>query len=264
MNTAVAAERYEIGDWQFWPDANELRAGQERRRLEHRAARTLELLCRRRGQIVSQGEIVREVWSGRTVSPNSVPVVISDLRQALGDDAREPLHIETLAKRGYRLLASPKPVETAPRPARRWLYGMLATLALIVLIGVGVARPWRTPPTPLVLPAVRNETGSPRYQPLAEATDALLMTRAQAFGGVEVFRQPPPRHADRAVTLDARLVVWNGRPAVTLAAERPGGAVFWVAMTRGGEAVIPGDVVRAMGDLGRRLENAPAPADRRP
>ena len=45
---------FRIGDWTFSPAANELHRGEARRKLEHRAARTLELLCRRRGSVVSQ------------------------------------------------------------------------------------------------------------------------------------------------------------------------------------------------------------------
>src|SRR5688500_10958161 len=107
---------HSIGDWTFDPDANELHRGDERRRLEHRAARTLELLCSRPGQVVTPDEIVAHVWNGRAISANSVPVVISDLRQALEDDARSPRYIETVAKRGYRLLGE-RPAE-APPPAR--------------------------------------------------------------------------------------------------------------------------------------------------
>ena len=97
---------HSIGDWSFEPEANELRRGDERRRLEHRAARTLELLCSRAGEVITPDDILARVWKGRAISANSVPVVISDLRQALEDDARRPRYIETVAKRGYRLMKS--------------------------------------------------------------------------------------------------------------------------------------------------------------
>src|SRR2546430_2002138 len=110
-----------IGDWRFHAGEDELRRPGERRKLEHRAARTLELLCGRRGEVVSREAILEAVWQGRAVSPNSVAIVISDLREALGDDARSPRHIETVAKRGYRLhaeAAAPKPERLAERLPR--------------------------------------------------------------------------------------------------------------------------------------------------
>src|SRR5687767_9601318 len=92
----MASQQYRIGGWTFRAGENELLKDGERRRLEDRAARTLELLCRRAGEAVAQDEIIAEVWNGRSQSPNSIPVVIGQLRKALGDDARSPRFIETL------------------------------------------------------------------------------------------------------------------------------------------------------------------------
>jgi DNA-binding winged helix-turn-helix (wHTH) protein len=95
-----------IGEWSFSPREAALSRGDERRRLENRAAETLEHLCRKNGEIVSHAELVEAVWQGRSLSPNSVAVVIADLRRALEDDARTPKYIETVPKRGYRMAAS--------------------------------------------------------------------------------------------------------------------------------------------------------------
>ena len=103
--SGLATQHYRIGGWTFRAGENELVQGGERRRLEDRAARTLELLCRRAGEAVGQDEIIAQVWNGRSQSPNSIPVVIGQLRRALGDDARSPRFIETVPKRGYRLVA---------------------------------------------------------------------------------------------------------------------------------------------------------------
>src|SRR5687767_7706843 len=131
---------HSIGDWTFDPDANELRRGDERRRLEHRAARTLELLCSRPGQVVTPDEIVAHVWNGRAISANSVPVVISDLRQALEDDARSPRYIETVAKRGYRLLGE-RPADAPPTPRRTWLRPALVA-PVVLALAVAAALAW--------------------------------------------------------------------------------------------------------------------------
>jgi hypothetical protein len=62
--------------------------------LEDRAARTLELLCRRRGEVVSKAELIDAVWGGRSISANSVAVVIGDLRKAIEEDAHAPVHTQ--------------------------------------------------------------------------------------------------------------------------------------------------------------------------
>src|SRR5688572_15094447 len=153
-----------IGDWTFDPAAGELRRGAERRRLEDRAARTLALLVRRRGEVVSQAEIAAEVWNGRTVSPNSLPVVIADLRRALDDDAREPRFIETVAKRGYRLMADSGAVAAPPPSPGKLLRSRLFLIGFVLLLALTAYGAWRfasaPPPRALqvvLVPDVANE-----------------------------------------------------------------------------------------------------------
>ena len=117
MNLQSGIGSHRIGEWHFHPGSGELRRGSDVRRLEPRAARTLELLLEARGSVVSHERLIHEVWSGRTLSENSVAVVVGQLRRALGDDARDPRLIETIPKRGYRLIGQPSTL--ASRPSRR-------------------------------------------------------------------------------------------------------------------------------------------------
>jgi DNA-binding winged helix-turn-helix (wHTH) protein len=245
---------HNIGDWTFDPDANELRRGDERRRLEHRSARTLELLCSRAAEVVTPDEIVAQVWNGRAISANSVPVVISDLRQALEDDARSPRYIETVAKRGYRLMVE-RPVEVPTAPRRPWLRPALAGLVVLVLLGAAVVT-WavlrRGADDPvLVVRPVQNATGSRAYQPLVNASSAVMAAEAERLSGVQVFIGTSPR--SDAVRLDSWLFIWKGRPTVMMSAQRVGGPVLWTGLTGGGEARIPYDIAREMRRLGERL-----------
>src|SRR5436305_14506530 len=96
--------RHRVGAWHFTPATGELRRRTDVRRLEPRAAKVLEMLCEAGGEVVSQEQLIVGVWNGRSLSDNSVAVVIGQLRRALDDDAREPRTIETMPKRGYRLV----------------------------------------------------------------------------------------------------------------------------------------------------------------
>lgn len=186
---------HSIGDWSFEADANELRRGDERRRLEHRAARTLEFLCSRAGEVVTPDDILAHVWKGRAISANSVPVVISDLRQALEDDARSPRYIETVAKRGYRLMVQPSaesPAVSRPNPLRPAMMA-LGALALVTAAALAWAIFGRAGDSPaLVVRPVQNATGNSAYQPLVNASSAMLMAQAEQLGGVQIFRGPSP------------------------------------------------------------------------
>ena len=237
----MAERTYSLGDWTFVPAANELRRGDERRRLEDRAARTLELLCARPGEPVAQEAIVAEVWNGRSQSPNSVPVVIGDLRRALDDDARRPRYIETVAKRGYRLIASPAAAPAAPR--RRWL-----PLAVLVLIAAFAVWSLTRPAADAVQVAdVINATGDPAYDPLARATSELIVTTLDRRG-VAVTR------GEGGLALETKLVLWNGQPTVGLTATDASGAVRWSAMARGPAAQIAPNVMAALDGFAATLD----------
>jgi len=244
---------HSIGDWSFEPEANELRRGDERRRLEHRAARTLELLCSRAGEVITPDDILAQVWKGRAISANSVPVVISDLRQALEDDARRPRYIETVAKRGYRLMVEP-PAEpaTASRPNR--LRPMIIALGALALVVTALA--WavfgRAADLPaLIVRPVQNATGNTAYQPLVNASSAMLMAQAEQLDGVQIFRGASPRKD--AIRLESWLFIWNGRLTLMMSAQRPDGSVLWTGITTGGERRIPNEIARQMYSLGERL-----------
>ena len=80
-----------------------------------KAAATLALLHERAGEVVSKEEILERVWSGSFVTDDALWHSIAELRRIFDDDPRNPKVIETLPRRGYRLVAaSPVP---AHRPA---------------------------------------------------------------------------------------------------------------------------------------------------
>jgi DNA-binding winged helix-turn-helix (wHTH) protein len=227
--------RFTIGPWTFSPADNELRQGGETRRLEDRAARTLELLCAHRGETVAAETIVERVWNGRQLSPNSLAVVISQLRAALGDNARTPRYIETVAKRGYRLQAPGE--EAAPR-ARRWRAAALIAL-LLLLAAALFAWSRRSAAEPVILYApVANETGAVGYDPLTTSVNELLLTELKRTGLRVVQQGSAP--GGRRVALSAKLILWTGNPTVTLSAtDVATGEVVWSEMAQSPPSSFP-------------------------
>ena len=65
----------------------------------------LAFLASRGGRVVSRDEIIDAVWEGRFIAEATLTRAIADLRRALGDSQRAPQYIETIPKRGYRLVA---------------------------------------------------------------------------------------------------------------------------------------------------------------
>jgi TolB-like protein/DNA-binding winged helix-turn-helix (wHTH) protein/Flp pilus assembly protein TadD len=96
---------FQIAEWRVDPANNQIRLGDKIRRIEPKAMDVLVFLAKNQGQVVSREEVEQAVWAGRFVTPDSMSAAINKLRKALDDDSRHPRYIETVSKRGYRLIA---------------------------------------------------------------------------------------------------------------------------------------------------------------
>jgi ABC-type glutathione transport system ATPase component len=62
-------------------------------------------LCQQKGGIITSDELLSHCWKNVEVGDNPLHKTITQLRKALGDKASEPRYIETIRKRGYRIIA---------------------------------------------------------------------------------------------------------------------------------------------------------------
>ena len=87
--------------------------------LREQVFQVLQMLLEREGRIVTREEIKGRLWPGDTVVDfdHSINVTVKALRSALGDSADSPRYIETLARRGYRLIVTTEYLESAPASA---------------------------------------------------------------------------------------------------------------------------------------------------
>lgn len=91
------------------PSSGQVRNGGQTTQLQPQAVEVLQYLAERPGEVVSRNEIEEAVWADRTVGYDALTATMFKLRKALGDDPKSPSLIETLSKRGYRLLVAPQP-----------------------------------------------------------------------------------------------------------------------------------------------------------
>ena len=70
-------------------------------------------LARAPGQLVRKDALLDTVWGHRHVSESVLKTIVSELRAALGDDARQPRFIETASRHGYRFIAALQPAASA-------------------------------------------------------------------------------------------------------------------------------------------------------
>src|SRR5207244_11118317 len=61
------------------------------------------------GEVVSIDDLLTHVWSGIVVAPDSVYQAVASLRRLLGDDPKQPTYLETVARLGYRMVATVSP-----------------------------------------------------------------------------------------------------------------------------------------------------------
>ncbi|HXI88608.1 MAG TPA: winged helix-turn-helix domain-containing protein [Blastocatellia bacterium] len=67
---------------------------------------TLLILVESSGRIVGKEELMNRLWPDTFVEEANLTFNIQQLRKALGDNARKPIYIETIARRGYRFIAN--------------------------------------------------------------------------------------------------------------------------------------------------------------
>ena len=99
--------RVRFGAFEFNLRAGEVRKGRRKVLLPEQSFQILLMLVERRGELVTREEIKKKLWPNDTVVEfdHSIANAIRKLRRVLGDSAENPKYIETVARRGYRLLA---------------------------------------------------------------------------------------------------------------------------------------------------------------
>ena len=132
-----------IGDWCVNPALGQISRDEETARVEARTMRLLLCLAEHAGEVVSIDDLLNQVWSDVTVSPDSVYQAVTSLRRLLGDDPKQPAYIATVPRLGYRMVAIVSPwadqrrtPSPRPRAGFKWAVGAALILALLIVIAL--------------------------------------------------------------------------------------------------------------------------------
>lgn len=217
---------FRLGQWQVYPREGELRSGADVRQLQPKVMGVLCRLAVEPGELVSRDELVRDVWDGRAMSDEPLNRCIAELRSALGDDRSEPQYIETLPRRGYRLVANVAlDTRSIKRLALPCLFVLLASFTAVGLTW-DTSTPARNELRLLVLP-LQSFSSEQDHQLLADSlTDELI----NAFN----------RKLDLAVMSRTTTFSLRERNVETLQLQRQLGVDFFVE----GSMRVVGDSVR--------------------
>ena len=96
---------FQVGEWLVEPDLDRISRGSEQYGLRPRVTELLVCLADRAGELATKQHLIDNVWHTEFVTVNALTQLIAELRSALGDDAKKPRYVETIPRRGYRLIA---------------------------------------------------------------------------------------------------------------------------------------------------------------
>jgi len=178
MNDAEEPVHVRIGPFEVDSKAVALRRDGRPITIQELPFRLLLILIRRRGDVVTRGELCTLLWGDTVVEFDSgLNTAIRKLREALGDDPAHPTYIETVPRRGYRLRAVVESVDLqTPRTSRLIsrsrmtapsVYGVMAVLLVTTVVSLALWAGSSRLPTfrLLVLPVDSSDLGGDAYAP---------------------------------------------------------------------------------------------------
>ena len=184
--------------------------------LRPKSYRVLEVLCTRRGQLVSKDDLIQEVWADVIVSDDSLAQCVSEVRRALGPEGAGLLR--TVPRRGYMLTAEGAADAASASLIRRFGFPAAGGLAAALSVAV-VGAWWASPGDAPQRPEMSERAASPMHQ-----ADALLQTRdwrrrgdnTQARKLLETVVADDPDNADAwarlglTYWLEVQHIAWGG------------------------------------------------------
>jgi TolB-like protein/DNA-binding winged helix-turn-helix (wHTH) protein/Tfp pilus assembly protein PilF len=96
---------FRLAEWLVQPELNTIVKTGQTLRLEPKVMALLLCLSERAGEVVLKESLIQRVWADRFVSDEVLTTTIFELRKALGDEAKKPRFVQTVPRKGYRLIA---------------------------------------------------------------------------------------------------------------------------------------------------------------
>jgi DNA-binding winged helix-turn-helix (wHTH) protein/TolB-like protein len=227
----MLTERVSFGPYTVDPKAGELRREGVSVNLQDLPFRLLSALVERPGELVTRSELTASLWGSDTYidSTAGLNTAVAKLRDALGDNADQPLYIETVPKRGYRFIGAVvtrdaeagrdlavAPGRSTARDAEKWValrrrpmvwVAAASVVTALVSFATYQLRAGR-PQTRVAVVLFDNETGRPDVSRLSQSlTDATVFALAAqpklaVIGNAAILRTTRP-FRDIAAVRDA-------------------------------------------------------------
>ena len=242
----MTSHSYRFGDYRIEPALREVWSGNRLIALPPQVFDCLAYLVQHHDRAVSRDELVSAVWGKAEVSDTLLGQTILRIRRTLGDDAKDPRTLRTIARFGYRWVAPLEICESGAAPvvtdtavdlpeivaaplrkissARKWV-AAAAVVAALVVAAIALSRrdvpPTRNPPiasagptVTAVLPADIDADAEWAWTRLGMMDIVATRLRSAGFPSVPsedvvtLLNTPPARRsADLRETLNAPLLI---------------------------------------------------------
>jgi DNA-binding winged helix-turn-helix (wHTH) protein/TolB-like protein/Tfp pilus assembly protein PilF len=181
---------FRLGPWVVEPSLNNISRNGSNLRLEPKAMEVLVCLAQHGGSVVPKERLIGKVWPDTFVSDDALIRCISELRRVFEDDPKSPQVIETIPKRGYRLLVKVEPSNPpSPKPPYT-LYGIRAAIVIAVWAGAyWIVNRIIHPPSArsvIVLP-FKNSSGDTAQDSFTEGLTFLLTNQLAQISALQVI-----------------------------------------------------------------------------
>jgi len=224
-----------LGDWHIQPTLNRATRDGRAIHIRPKVMDLLVVLSSQPGVVLSKDALVDAAWAAEFVSDSALTSVIAEMRQVFHDDAERPWLIETIPKRGYRLIAAVRPAvaagETAAlpkldRPSEGPRLRRIGFAALVVTTAAAaVAAVWLnatvtgdrttgagTPIQDLAVLPFQNLSGSPADDVMADGITGGVISELARLDGFHrviahesVMRFKAPRPSMKEVVSELRV-----------------------------------------------------------
>jgi DNA-binding winged helix-turn-helix (wHTH) protein/TolB-like protein len=207
---------YRFGVFEFDAASGSLLRNGRAVSLEPQPAKALARLLAGAGEIVTRDQLREAVWGTDTHVDfdRGLAYCLSRIRGALGDNAENPIFVQTLPKKGYRFIAALSVTADAPIPPRlrvKWVLGFTGLVALASGVW-GLMRFPSTAPTIIAVSIFDNETGLPQHDRMVNGLADLVVTRlsqlapdrVSVIGNATILRQPRNIRNLKAIAKEVR------------------------------------------------------------
>jgi Tol biopolymer transport system component/DNA-binding winged helix-turn-helix (wHTH) protein len=147
--SSLSGHLHRFGDFTIDTEQKVLMRGGTAIPLAPKVFETLLALVENHGRIVLKEDLMKRLWPDTFVEESNLTFNIQQLRKCLGDNARTPVFIETIPRRGYRFIADVEPlsidhtdidVPAAPQAVTRTRArsGIILAVIVVAVAGIGL------------------------------------------------------------------------------------------------------------------------------